>query len=61
VKVVSIIGLLGAGKSSLIRALLKESQARGESSGLVVNDAGDVLLDVPEVTERHPVTMIGGG
>lgn len=60
-KVVSVIGLLGAGKSSLIRALLDEASARGQESGVLVNESGEVSLDVPEVTSRHPVNFMGGG
>jgi G3E family GTPase len=61
VKVLSVIGLLGSGKSSLIRLFLDELSRRGETGGVVVNDAGEVLLDVPEVTDRHQVRVIGGG
>jgi G3E family GTPase len=61
VRVISIVGMLGAGKSSLIRALLDESASRGLTGGVVINDAGEVELDAPEVTDRYPVTVIGGG
>ncbi|GAB4251581.1 MAG: hypothetical protein Kow00129_12440 [Thermoleophilia bacterium] len=60
-KVVSIIGILGAGKSSLIRHLLEEADRRGMTAGAVVNDNGEVSLDVPEIRSRHPVRRIGGG
>jgi len=61
VRVISVIGLVDSGKSSLIRVLLGAVHARGECGGVVVNDAGTVSLDVPEITDRHPVRTIGGG
>jgi len=61
VRVISIIGFENSGKSSLIRGLLDEVRSRGECGGVVLNDAGAVSLDVPEITERHPVRTIGGG
>ncbi len=59
--VISVIGLLGSGKSSLIRAFLAEARERGVSSGVVVNDQGEVILDSEDITRRHPVVTIGGG
>lgn len=61
VRVISIIGLVDSGKSSLIRVLLDEVHSRGDCGGVVINDAGAVSLDVPEITARHPVRTIGGG
>ena len=61
VRVISIIGFVDSGKSSLIRGLLDEVRSRGECAGVVLNDAGAVSLDVPEITELHPVRTIGGG
>jgi G3E family GTPase len=60
-KVISIIGLLGAGKSSLIKALLAEAEVRELRSGVLVNESGEVALDVPEVTDKYPVSIMGGG
>lgn len=61
VRVISIIGFVDSGKSSLIRGLLDEVRARGECGGVVLNDAGAVSLDLPEITDLHPVRTIGGG
>jgi polynucleotide 5'-kinase involved in rRNA processing len=60
-EVVSVIGLLDSGKSSLIRVLLDAVADRGFSAGVVINDQGAVTLDTEEVAERHPVVQIGGG
>lgn len=59
--VISVIGLLDSGKSSLIRALLAAVRERGGSAGVVVNDLGAVELDADEVIRHHPVEQIGGG
>jgi molybdopterin-guanine dinucleotide biosynthesis protein len=59
--VISIIGLLDSGKSSLIEALLEEARARGATAGVVINDAGAVQLDRPDIARDHPVRTIGGG
>ncbi len=60
-KVVSVIGLLGAGKSTLIATLLREAAGRGLRSGVVVNDSGAVSLETDEILRSHPVRVIGGG
>ena len=60
-KVISVIGLLDSGKSTLIRELLGAVEARGRSAGVVINDQGAVSLDTPAISERHPVIQIGGG
>ncbi len=44
-----------------MRALLDEAHSRGECGGVVINDAGAESLDVPEITDRHPVRTIGEG
>jgi molybdopterin-guanine dinucleotide biosynthesis protein len=59
--VVSVIGLLDSGKSSLIRVLLDAVADRGHTAGVVINDQGKISLDTEEVTRRHPVVQIGGG
>lgn len=60
-EVISVIGLLDSGKSSLIRVLLEAVRSRGATAGVVVNDRGSVELDTDEVTRHHPVMQIGGG
>ncbi len=60
-EVVSVIGLLDSGKSSLIRVLLEAVRLRGRTAGVVLNDRGAVELDTQEVTCHHPVAQIGGG
>jgi Ni2+-binding GTPase involved in maturation of urease and hydrogenase len=60
-EVISVIGLLDSGKSSLIRALLEAVRLRGHTAGVVVNDRGSVELDAEEITRHHPVMQIGGG
>lgn len=59
--VISVIGLLDSGKSSLIEALLGRLSDRGLSAGVVINDAGTLQLDRDEITRHHPVHTIGGG
>lgn len=60
-QVISVIGLLDSGKSSLIRVLLAAVRERGASAGVVLNDMGAVELDTEEVTRHHPIEQIGGG
>lgn len=60
-EVISVIGLVDSGKSSLIRALLEVVRLRGRTAGVVINDQGSVELDTVEITRHHPVTQIGGG
>jgi len=60
-QVISVIGLLDSGKSSLIRVLLEAVRERGGTAGVVLNDRGAVELDTEEVTEHHPIEQIGGG
>ncbi|MBU2604200.1 MAG: hypothetical protein KKA32_18890 [Actinobacteria bacterium] len=60
-QVISVIGLLDSGKSSLIRVLLAAVRERAGSAGVVLNDQGAVELDAEEVTRHHPVEQIGGG
>lgn len=60
-EVISVIGLLDSGKSSLIRVLLETVRRRGLTAGVVINDQGTVELDTEEVAGHHPVTQIGGG
>lgn len=60
-KVISVIGLLGAGKSTLIEAMLAAAARRGLRSGVVVNDSGEVSLETEEILRTHPVQVIGGG
>jgi molybdopterin-guanine dinucleotide biosynthesis protein len=60
-EVISVIGLLDSGKSSLIRTLLDSARLRGRTAGVVINDQGSVELDAEDVTRHHPVMQIGGG
>ncbi len=58
-RVISVIGLLGSGKTRLIRLLLAEAAARGERPGVIVNQSGETSLD--DLEARFPVEAIGGG
>lgn len=58
--VVSVIGLVGVGKSSLIMHLVEDACGAGETAGVVVNDEGTVSLEA-ELGADYPVTRIGGG
>lgn len=60
-EVISVIGLLDSGKSSLIRVFLEATRMRGRTAGVVVNDRGSVKLDTEQITRHHPVMQIGGG
>ncbi len=60
-KVLSVIGVLGAGKSTAILAALEEISRRGGRAGVVINDTGEVQLETEAVMERFPVRSIGGG
>lgn len=60
-EVISVIGLLDSGKSSLIRELLEGVRLRDRTAGVVINDRGSVELDTEEITRHHPVAQIGGG
>lgn len=60
-EVISVIGLLDSGKSSLIRELLGAVRVRGRTAGVVINDRGSVELDTEEINRHHPVAQIGGG
>lgn len=59
--VISVIGLLDSGKSSLIRELLEVVRLRGRTAGVVINDQGSVELDTEAITRHHSVIQIGGG
>jgi len=59
-RVISVTGLLGAGKSSCILAALRELERRGIPGGVIVNDQGEVDLEA-ELDGRIPVDTIGGG
>ena len=60
-KVISVIGILDSGKSSLIKELLGAVHVRGGRAGVVLNDQGAVSLDTEAISARHPVIQIGGG
>jgi len=61
VKVLSVIGMLGAGKSTAILATLEEIARRSQRAGVVINDTGEVQLETDAIMERFPVRRIGGG
>jgi len=44
-KLVTISGLLGSGKTSLIKRLVEILYARGKRSGVIVNEAGEAQYD----------------
>jgi molybdopterin-guanine dinucleotide biosynthesis protein len=58
-KVISIIGILDSGKSTVIQKLLEEVERRGSLAGVIVNDSGAVKLE--DLAWRYPVEVIGGG
>lgn len=59
-KVISIIGMYGAGKSSCIELLARTLIAKGTTVGVVVNDQGEVDLE-QRLNGLAPVETIGGG
>jgi len=61
VKVLSVIGMLGAGKSTAILAALEEIARRGGRAGAVINDSGEVQPETDTIMERFPIRSIGGG
>ncbi len=44
-KLVTVSGLLGSGKTSLITRLVEIFYARGKRSGVIVNEAGEAQYD----------------
>ena len=55
-------GFLGAGKTTLIRALARHLRARGESVAVITNDQGRSLVDTHLCASDAPeVTEITGG
>ena len=55
-------GFLGAGKTTLIRALARHLRARGESVAVIVNDQGHALVDTHLCSSEAPeITEITGG
>lgn len=60
-RVVSIIGLLGAGKSTMVRRLLEEAEHRGLAAGAVINESGPTAFDDEGLRDRFPIRAIGGG
>ena len=55
-------GFLGAGKTTLIRALARHVSARGERVAVITNDQGRALVDTSLVSaDSHIVREIPGG
>jgi len=44
-KLVSVSGILGSGKTTLIRELIARMHRAGKSSAVIVNEAGDAAYD----------------
>lgn len=59
-RVVSIIGAFGAGKSTCIDLLVREFVHRDVPVGVVVNDQGIFNLEA-QLDGRVPLEVIGGG
>jgi putative protein kinase ArgK-like GTPase of G3E family len=60
VKVVSIIGAFGAGKSTCIDLMVRAFADRDVPVGVVVNDQGIFNLE-EQLGGRVPLEVIGGG
>jgi G3E family GTPase len=61
-KLVTVSGLMGSGKTSLIRRLVELMHARGNRSGVILNESGkaefdDVFLEDFDTT----IEMLRGG
>lgn len=59
-RVISIIGMYGAGKSTCIEYLVRALAEREVPVGVVVNDQGMVNLE-EALDGRVPLEVIGGG
>jgi Ni2+-binding GTPase involved in maturation of urease and hydrogenase len=60
VRVISIIGAYGAGKSTCIEMLVRAYSDRDVPIGVVVNDQGMVNLE-ELLSDKVPLEAIGGG
>ena len=61
-KVLSILGIQGSGKTTLIRELIVRMGAKGKQSAVIINDDGEKDFDQSFIqTHRLMVEYIRGG
>lgn len=61
-KLITVSGLLGSGKTTLIRRIVEDLSAQGKKSAIIVNETGEETYDASiKATDNILVEYLRGG